>query len=51
MPVRTFRGFDPRAFDPEAIAAMSDALKAALEEVEVSGHRAKAAETIARRIA
>jgi hypothetical protein len=44
MPIRSF--IQPGAFDPEAIAAMSEALNAALKELQDTG-QSEAAEVIA----
>jgi cytochrome P450 len=44
------RSFDPGAFEPEVIAAMSDALEAALDELPDSRQRAEMAAAIALRI-
>jgi len=47
MPIRSF--IQPGAFDPEAIAAMSEALEAALKELQDTG-QSVAPEVIASRI-
>ena len=46
MPIRSF--IQPGAFDPEAIAAMSEAFEAALKELQDTGDVMR--EVIARRI-
>jgi len=48
MPIRPF--IQPGAFDPEAIAAMSEALEAAFKEVHDTGQLEVTREVIAGRI-
>jgi hypothetical protein len=48
MPIRSF--IQPGAFDPEAIAAMSEAFEAALKELQDTGQRTVACDVIAGRI-
>jgi hypothetical protein len=48
MPICSF--VEPGAFEPEAIAAMSDALEAALKELQHTGQTEVTAEIIAGRI-
>jgi hypothetical protein len=48
MPIRSF--VEPGAFDPEAIAAMSEALEAALKELQGTGEPEVVRERIATRI-
>ena len=48
MPIRSF--VEPGAFDPEAIGAMSEALEAALKELEDSGEPEVVRERLATRI-
>jgi hypothetical protein len=48
MPIRSF--IQPGAFDPEAIAAMSEAFEAALKELQDTGQRTVARDVIAGRI-
>ena len=48
MPIRSF--IQPGAFEPEAIAAMSEALEAALKELQDTGQLRLARETLAIRI-
>ena len=48
MPIRLF--IQPGAFDPEALAAMSEALEAALKELQHTGQTEVTQEAIARKI-
>ena len=48
MPIRPF--MQPGAFDPEAIAAMSEAFEAALKELQDTGQPNVVREVIAQRI-
>jgi hypothetical protein len=48
MPIRSF--IQPGAFDPEAIAAMSEAFEAACNELDEAGQPKAAPEVIATRI-
>jgi hypothetical protein len=48
MPIGSF--IQPGAFDPEAIAAMSEAFEAACNELDEAGHPKVAPEVIAARI-
>ena len=48
MPIRSF--VEPGAFDPEAIAEMSEALEAALKELQGTGEPDVVRERIATRI-
>jgi hypothetical protein len=48
MPIRSF--VEPGAFDPEAIAAMSEALEAAVKELQGTGEPEVVRERIATRI-
>ncbi len=48
MPVRSF--VEPGAFEPEAIAAMSEAFDAACKELGDAGQSDAVRETVARRI-
>ena len=48
MPIRSF--IQPGAFDPEAIAAVSEAFEAALKELQDTGQPNVAPEVIAGRI-
>ena len=48
MPIRSFT--QPGAFDPEAIAAMSEAFEAACNELDDAGHPKVAPAVIATRI-